>query len=377
MQTIKLFLLCFIFIIISTNQSYSLPRFSLRLDGKCSDCHVNPTGGEMRNHDGWTWSKNSLAMISPHKDFQMTNRLTPNIEFGFDYRGNYLVTMNEKYTKSDFQKMEGSIYTSVSLAKKIEAYARYDFIWGIWEGYGLAKILPNHGYIKGGSFMPNYGIRIDDHTAYIKGGDLGVLFATGKRQGLIYDPRYVETGVEIGQYLGNYAFITASVGNPRITEFTADPTYTARIELTPEVSNLFSLSFGGSFASFKDQRLDKNFKTIYPNVNMFGGFAGISIGELVLQGEFDMANDYMQNDSSTTAMMIQAAYTIRKGIDAVVRYDRFDPNIKLSKDDHSRLVLGLEIQPYSFVEIRPQYRIQMEHPDVKNNSFVAQFHIYY
>ena len=158
--------------------------------------------------------------------------------------------------------------------------------------------------------------------------------------------------------------------------FSTDPTYTARVEFTPEVSNLFSLSFGGSFASFKDQKFI-NGRFGYNNVNMFGGFAGISIGELVLQGEFDMANNYMQFDSSTTAMMFQAAYTIRKGIDAVVRYDRFDPNVKLSNDDHSRIILGLEIQPYSFVEIRPQYRIQMEHPDVKNNSFVAQFHIFY
>ncbi len=180
MRTIKLFLLCSIIIIISGNEGFSLPRFSLRLDGKCIDCHVNPTGGEMRNHDGWTWSRNSLAMISPHKEFEMTNKIAPNIEFGFDFRGNYLVTMNEAFTKTDFQRMEGSIYTSVSLAQKIKAYARYDFIWQIWEAYGLANILPNNGYIKGGSFMPNYGIRIDDHTAYIKGGDLGVLFANRK-----------------------------------------------------------------------------------------------------------------------------------------------------------------------------------------------------
>ncbi len=82
---------------------------------------------------------------------------------------------------------------------------------------------------------------------------------TGKRQGLIYDPTYVETGVEIGQYISDFAFITASIGHPNSSfynaprELVTDPTYTARIEFTPEVSNLFSLSFGGSFASFKDQ----------------------------------------------------------------------------------------------------------------------------
>ncbi len=110
---------------------------------------------------------------------------------------------------------------------------------------------------------------------------------------------------------------------------------------------------------------------------MFGGFGGISVGEFVLEGEFDIAQKYLQDDASSSAMMIQAAYTVVKGLDAVVRYDRFDPNIKLKDDDHSRLVLGFEFQPYSFVEFRPQYRIQMEHPDVKNNSLVAQFHIYY
>jgi hypothetical protein len=75
--------------------------------------------------------------------------------------------------------------------------------------------------------------------------------------------------------------------------------------------------------------------------------------------------------------MIEASYKIIKGIDAVVRYDRIDPSTHRTNDDHSRVVIGLDIFPYPFVEVVPQYRIQMEHPDIPDDAFNIQFHFYY
>ncbi|MFO7448230.1 MAG: hypothetical protein R6W90_17865 [Ignavibacteriaceae bacterium] len=378
MKSFKCVILLLSLVFIS--ESFALPRFSLRTQSNCIDCHVNPTGGGMRNSRGWNVGKNTLPIRTTDKDFEMSNKLNENISLGLDFRGNFLMMMDSGSTKSDFQRMAGTIYTDLQLSDEIDIYARYDFVWQIWEAYGVAKILPNGGYIKGGSFTPNFGIRLDDHTAYTRGGDLGIVTETGGmgNRGLIYEPRYIETGVEAGIGITDFAFVTASVGNSRSPRvFISDPTYTASLHIQPDVGETIGLFFGGSFASFKTERLNSSFQAIYPNVNMFGGYAGIGMGNFTLIGEYDIADGYLADDTKTNVIMIEASYPIIQGIEAVARYDMFDPDSDLSDDEHSRLVLGFEIFPYSFIEVRPQFRLQMEEPSVENNSVVVQVHLYY
>jgi hypothetical protein len=370
------FLLLFFF-----SELSALPRFSLRGgSGDCSGCHVNPTGGNMRTKGGWSFGKNKLALISPGEDFKMSNEIGDNIQFGLDFRGQALLLMTESKTFYDFQRMTGSIYTNVDLSEKINVFARYDFIQDIWEAYGVARILPNDSYIKGGTFQSNYGIRIDDHTAYTRGGDIGLLGTSG--DGLIYDPRYTETGAELGLYFGEeLVLLTASVGNPRWYPFeqNSDLTWTANLKIMPEISDNMALFFGGSFASFRgSQQLGQfKFSNDYPAVKMFGGYVGFGIGDFTIMGEYDIANDYIYNDTASTAIMVEAAYRIIKGLEAVVRLDRFDPSSDIEKDELTRVVIGFEIFPYSFIEIRPQYRIQMEDPSFDNDAALIQFHIWY
>jgi len=174
--------LFFICVLLFVPEVTALPRFALRGgSSQCIDCHVNPTGGAMRNRGGWSFGKTVLPMYPTDREFKMSNSIGENIQFGLDFRGQYLGVFTDSTAKTDFQKMTGSIYTNVDFAENISAFARYDFIWGIWEAYAIARILPNGGYLKGGTFQPNYGIRLDDHTAYTRGGDLGVLFSTGQR----------------------------------------------------------------------------------------------------------------------------------------------------------------------------------------------------
>ena len=377
MKTVKYFLII-IFILTIYGEIPALPRFSLRGGtGDCIDCHVNPTGGNMRNRSGWSFGKNSLAMISPRDDFEMSNRIGDNIQFGFDFRGQGLLQLGEERKRIDFQRMTGTIYTNVDISEDISVFARYDFVQQIWEGYAIAHILPNNSYIKGGTFQPNYGIRVDDHTAYTRGGDLGLLFTVQSKTGLIYDPRYTESGAEVGIYISDFGLLTASVGNPRSSPFIpgTDPTYTADLKIAPWVSDDIGLFFGGSFAAFRGAL--PPFFTQYPPVKMFGGYAGIGIGNFTLMGEYDIANDLLFIDSSSTAIMVEAAYQIVKGLEAVVRYDMFDPNSDVDKDQLSRLIIGFEFFPYSFVEIRPQFRIQMEEADIENNAAVLQLHLWY
>lgn len=367
---------CFL-IFLSLSEVYALPRFALRQGGTCGDCHVNPTGGLLRNSGGFAFGKNVLPMERVSKDFPTTQNIGDNIQYGLDFRGNSYLFLGENTKRIDFQSMSGSIYTNVDLSDKISIFARYDFIWQIWEAYGIAHILPNEGYVKGGTFTPNYGIRLDDHTAYTRGGDLGLITPGGTKRGLIFDPRYIESGVEVGQYISNFVFITASVGNPRTPAvFVTDPSYTANLLFYPVISNTAALMFGGSVHIFKQQQFVVN-KYIYPQVQLYGGYAGFCIGDFTLMGEYDIANNYIKQDSASSAVMIEAAYKLFKGAEAVVRYDRFDPLTKVNDDDISRVIVGFEFFPYSFIEVRPEYRHQMEHPDITDDTFLVQLHLWY
>ncbi len=360
-----------LFIFFISYQVFSLPRFSLKFHDRCSDCHVNPTGGLIRNESGFHFGKNVIGLISPReKDFPVSPKLTENISFGLDYRTQFIYSQEKK--RSDFQDMSGSVYLNAGFSEKIDVVARYDFVQSIWEGYGVLKILPNDGYIKVGSFTPHYGIRLDDHTAYTRGGDFGLLFSTGNIQGLLYNPFYVETGIEIGANVSNIGLLTASIGKSKYnSSLTADPTFTTRFEITPVLDNV-GLLFGGSFSSVKT----RSFGSIL-NSKLYGGFAGIGLKYFSLMGEYNLAKDFLSQNVTSSVMMFEASYQIMIGLEAVVRYDRFDPNIEITKDELSRLVLGFEFFPFSFIEFRPQYRIQLEEPARENNSFVLQFHFWY
>lgn len=361
-----LVILAFIQLILLTNSTLSLPRFALRLGDKCSDCHYNPTGGIIRSEDGWNFGKNILSLISPREqDFPVTPKIGENISFGLDYRTQLLYSAEKK--RADFQQMTGGIYTNVGLAKNINLLGRYDFINEIWEAYGVAHILPNNSYIKAGSFQPNFGIRIDDHTAYTRGGDMFVLF-TGGRQGLIYNPFYTEAGVEAGFYISDFAMLTASAGANVSTNrtLTKNPTYTARLELDPKLGKV-NLLFGGSYAKAE----------IPQKTDFYGGFFGFGFKRLSLLGEFDLGKNVIADGQKSNFAMAEASYIITLGLEAVVRYDRLDPNTSVDKDELQRIVVGLEWFIYSFVEIRPQYRFMFENPTVKNDSAVLQFHFWY
>jgi hypothetical protein len=365
----KILLLASILVIIVQFEILPLPRFAVRLGDKCVDCHYNPTGGIIRNENGFFYGQNLLSMISPRADdFSMSPNINENISIGLDFRGQFLYSQEKNRT--DFQRMTGSVYGRIGLSKKINIIARYDFVNDIWEAYGVAHILPNNSYIKGGSFQPNFGIRIDDHTAYTRGGDFFLLFQNGARTGLIYNPFYIEAGGELGIYVSDFAFLTASVGAPvgfpRNPTLTKDPTYTARLELTPSLGKVGFL-FGGSYAAAK----------VPQKTDMYGGFAGIGYDRFSLLAEYDIANDLLDEDTKSNMLMVQATYVIILGLEAYARYDWLDMDTNNDAGTIAHLILGFEFIPYSFIEIRPQYRFIIEDPSVDNNAAVIQFHFWY
>ncbi|MEO8233230.1 MAG: hypothetical protein ABI638_13180 [Ignavibacteriota bacterium] len=357
-KLILLFL--FFMLILSSLDLMALPRFAVKLGDKCSDCHYNPSGGGIRSSDGWHWGKNTLSMISERdKDFIMSPRISDNISIGLDYRTQYIYSQSSKRTY--FQNMTAALHTNFALSKQINLVGKYDFVNELWEGYGVARILPGNAYIKAGVYTPNFGIRLDDHTAYT-------------REGLIFNPFYREVGVEIGFFEDTWLYASASIGSnlsDATSNYTKDPTYTVRAEITPRFGEV-GLMFGGSYAAVKLGGSEGPL-----NTDMYGGFFGFGYDEFSLLAEYDLVKDLSIPNTKSNILMLEVAYGILTGLDAVVRYDRIDFNEAVNSDEISRMIFGFEFHPYSFIEVRPQYRLVFEDPSIDNDSFVLQLHFWY
>ena len=126
---ILILILALIIYFLPVSDLYSHPRFSVRLQNNCIDCHINPTGGLIRNEGGWYYGKNIMSMITPRdEDFMTSPKIGENISIGLDYRTQFLYS--EQRSRTDFQQMTGSIYTNVAIAKKIFRSTNYSLIFG-------------------------------------------------------------------------------------------------------------------------------------------------------------------------------------------------------------------------------------------------------
>jgi hypothetical protein len=110
---------------------------------------------------------------------------------------------------------------------------------------------------------------------------------------------------------------------------------------------------------------------------MYGGFAGIGYKRFSLLAEFDVTNDLLDEDTKSNMLMVEASYVIILGLEAYARYDWLDKDADKDTGTIAHLILGFEFIPYSFIEIRPQYRFIIEDPTFDNDAVVVQFHFWY
>src|SRR4030067_2433627 len=111
----QIIIIIFLCIVIEAANAYSLPQFPIRfgteISGKhdhlhegeamtmdCRTCHVNPTGGGMRNDHGWQFLLENLPMNRVEQKDEETHkeaRLHRIIAIGTDLRFAYIQSQSE------------------------------------------------------------------------------------------------------------------------------------------------------------------------------------------------------------------------------------------------------------------------------------------
>ncbi len=360
--------------------AHALPRFSLLTGRTCGSCHFNPTGSQLRSNGGTAYAQEDLS-FKPWRsgDSDFTGEVSKGILLGGEMRMQFLET-HDNVSGRTFQEMQADLYAGVTLHERLKLYGKIDFANLDYEAFGLAALVPKMLFLKFGAFLPDYGVRMDDHTIYTRGGNATVFGLP--RFGLIFPYNYKDAGAEILFTHENLINAQAGVfnGGRVYPRFDSSFALLGRLEVTPSIGDLH-FSIGGSVYHHPLPAVEGS-----GTRSMFGGFLGAGYEFITLNGEFDLAKNLpgTQAGKKAQAYFAELNVLLIDGLDLLGRYEGFDPDTGADNDQLTRIVLGAQFFPWSFMELRPEYRINKqkrlsggEPTTVTNNELVVQLHAWF
>lgn len=350
----------------------ALPRFSIRTGAKCQSCHVNPSGGGMRQAFGVQYGRETLPVPTWSDEFGLddfSTKLSDWVSIGADFRTLYFYQQNpdtgtppSSVTASNaFWQMQGNVYMHFKLAQKVSIYLGKGLYSG-FEIFGLLNVLPLNGSVKVGKFVPNYGLKLDDHRAYVRtytgfSPELGRPELTGAEVSIVPGPLMVTGGI----FNSNDGF---GAGTPNGKAFLG------RAEGLFKLTEELHLGLGGNVFTKKNPSGSRR--------TLLGGFGSVSYRDLTLLAEADVVEDKLGSDKTTAlATFAEIDYVLVPGLDLKLGYDFCDPDTKLKTGATSKYTVGLEFFPIPGVEVRPLYHFVKDDPvDIKNDEFQLMLHFY-
>ncbi|HEX4389389.1 MAG TPA: hypothetical protein VH109_12245 [Steroidobacteraceae bacterium] len=320
--------------------AHAEPYLAVAYGFKCSQCHVNPTGGGERNVYGETFAQTLLP--AQHIDTgtdTWTGQLNRFISMGGDLRFDGTVTsIPGTQTTNQFDLEQARVYLSANVipdrlsvyidelvapggALNREAWAM--FWWG-----------DHTWYVKGGQMYLPFGLRLQDQSAFVKE-------ATGIN---MLTP---DDGVELGWIKGHWdAQLAVSNGTAG-----AAPTSNGKQE-SLQVSYVEARWRLGLAANFNDA-------SSTGTRNAYGIFGGLKTGPIAWLAELDLIEDHSvpspipgKNGVPELAGLIEGNWMFRRGNNIKVTYEYFDPNRDVANDQQTRWSVLYEWTPIQFVQLR-------------------------
>ncbi len=279
---------------------YAEPYLAAWKGVNCNACHMNQTGGYIRNDFGKNYG-NGLETFDwkgISDTVETINHNTPSwISTGFDFHESYgaLIFPASNTRSSSFNPSSPLVPTgrqSFSIAIKANDAISGVFTYGLdknnaKEIYALISAMSGSAYLKLGKFTLPYGLELANDNSLVR-TDL--------------DPNNVLTfdslpadGIELGIYPGDL-FLNAAIVNhtffDSITLYTNEKTLSAKGGFS-----LHEVTLGGSFYS---QNLDYSDTKI-----RYGAFGWTRLGPIVVLGELDFGYD---NVSATPFSPVLSRY---------------------------------------------------------------------
>jgi hypothetical protein len=307
------------------------------LEGKkCNVCHVNPTGGGLRNDYGIAYAKTLLPAETLDGALDAwTGRLGDHVRIGGDLRADWTrnTAPNTPSTQS-FALEQFRVYGDLTLipdrlgiyideqvapngAQNEEAYVRYG---STTDGF----------YIKGGQFYLPFGWRLQDQSAFVR-------VVTGIN--MTTPDKGIELGYERSAWSAQFDLTngTGNAGSGSGYQVTSQVVYTRPI---------WRVGIAGSFtqSSLGDRRVG-------------GLFAGLKTGPIAWLAEGDIVHDDSFPGGRTLAAgLLEGNWRLLKGHNLKVTAEYSDPDRSVRENQQTRYSVVYEYTPLPFLQLRAGYR---------------------
>lgn len=387
---IHIHVLLFLFVLLSFAGIASVeshPRFAVREAVTCQRCHVDNQGAALRNEYGAGYYSRQVLPMDLWEDFggeEFTASIHEAIRWGTDIRMQYYSYSEEGSSRDAFFPMQGDLYLGITPLEKLTLYGEASLFnldairpdgrpapaVRIWAQYEL----PNErGYVRVGQYNPAYGLRLDDHTSLIRGGNDGggvinsaVANIPPDYQGLHWKPDRAARGLSLHfNTLGME--MTGYYGQP-----VSGSEGVAAVDLKSAFwAGEFNVLVGGSAlnGSYTGNR----------RYTFAGLYGGVNYGRITLLGEVDVHSDYTASGSMGYVTYSEMEISLVQGLSAVLEYEFYDADIEYSRNAFSRVSIGADLFPIPYLEILPQYRLVnvTNDSDFGRQEFILQGHLWF
>jgi hypothetical protein len=401
-----------------TTSAFAEPQFSVLFGQSCFLCHSSPTGRAMRSLYGSQFFAPTYLPPKP-VNFELLDKIKPqlseSVTIGADLRTIWMAQdlaqdsattgLNapiSTHTGTSAQ-MEGYLYLSMQATEKFQINYFHNVSNGRFEVYGLANVLPFHGFIKVGQFQENYGWAFVDHTAFVRTG----LFSgwNGTFIGSPLPPTY-GVGGEIGVRPNRFD-ITGSLTDdaPSVYPWTFDSQrrWFGRASYQNGI-NQWGLQFavGGSYTHAPSLPAAILSSPYFPNgatrSRAWGGFGGIGWQGLqgIIQPDTALGFGFLTTAilfeydrkawmPASAASPVTSAYSTTQvsimlypGVWVNGAYDWLDngyPDATTGRAEAERTSIGAQFFPLPWVDIQPRYRLYspVDHSNYRHAEVQVHF----
>lgn len=204
-------------------------------------------------------------------------------------------------------------------------------------------------WIRAGRFVPRFGWRTPDHTAFT-------------REGLGLNQNFQGTGFDVG-YNPNYFYADASLYYTGLDW--PGERQTRGLSSTANVGyRAFGWNLGASFHFFDEDTAiedvgkgDGGIRTLTLGLN-----GSLNFNPFIYYGEIDFRTSSipgLEGDEATLGVVAhhEFNYTITRGLFGKFKYDYSDRNLSFDGDHAHRLTFGADIHPYTFLHFELLYRL--------------------
>jgi hypothetical protein len=321
------------------SSAHAEPYLAVGQGAKCSQCHVNPTGGGLRNAFGNVFAQTQLP--AHHLDTGAdvwAGQLSRFIALGGDLRFDASTQqVPHATTLNAFQLEQSRVYLEASvIPERLLVYVDEQLAPGgalNREAYGLFWSAAHTWYLKGGQMYLPFGLRLQDQTAFVK--EVTGINMTTPDQG-------VEFGWLQGHWDAQLAVSNGTAGGAGTTNGKQSSVQLAWVESAWRV---------GAAANYNDAAAAGSRSAV-------GVFGGLRTGPIAWLGEADLVDDRSLGSGGvqTLATLAEGNWSIARGHNLKITAEYLDPNRHVAHDQQTRWSVLYELTPVQFVQLRAGVR---------------------